>query len=49
MGPARRKTEEKARIRQQKLQIKLEKQAKLDELKKKKEAREKKLFGEVLG
>lgn len=49
MGPARRNTEEKARIRQQKLKIKQEKQARLDELKKKKELREKKLFGEVLG
>ncbi len=49
MGVARRNTEEKARIRQQKLQIKLEKQAKLEEIKKKKETREKKLFGEVLG
>jgi hypothetical protein len=49
MGPARRNTEEKARGRQQKLKIKQEKQAKLDELRKKKETREKKLFGEILG
>ena len=49
MGPARRNTEEKARVRQQKLKIKQENQARLDELRKKKELREKKLFGEILG
>jgi hypothetical protein len=45
MGPARRNTEEKARIRQQKLKIKQAKQAKLEEAKKKKQAIQKKLFG----
>ena len=49
MGSARRKTEEKARIRQQKLKLKQEKQARLEEIRKKKQAHQKKLFGEVLG
>jgi hypothetical protein len=48
MGVARRKTEEKARIRQQRLKIKQEKQARIEEIKKKREAREKKLFGATL-
>lgn len=48
MGIARRKTEEKARIKQQRLKIKQEKQARLEEIKKKREAREKKLFGTIL-
>ena len=48
MGPARRNTEEKARIKQQRLKLKQEKQARLDEIKKKREAREKKLFGVTL-
>lgn len=42
MGPARRKTEEKYRLRQ-------EKRDKLEALKKKKESHQKKLFGAVLG
>jgi hypothetical protein len=41
MGPARRKTEEKARI-------KYEKQVRLEEIKKKKQAHQKKLFGTIL-
>ena len=48
MGAARRKTEEKARIKQQRLKIKQEKQARIEEIKKKREAREKKLFGATL-
>jgi hypothetical protein len=48
MGPARRNSEEKARIRQLKLKIKQEKRAKLLELKKKKETIQKKLFGATL-
>ena len=48
MGKARRNTEEEARIRQQKLKASQEKQARLEEAKKKKEAQQKKLFGEVL-
>jgi hypothetical protein len=48
MGPARKNTEEKARARQQKLKDKQEKLAKLEEIKKKKELREKKLFGQPL-
>lgn len=48
MGKARRNTEEKARIRQQKLKIKQEKHGKEEETKKKKAAQQKKLFGEVL-
>ena len=48
MGAARRKTEEKARIKQQRLKIKQEKQARIEEIKKKREAREKKLFGITL-
>jgi hypothetical protein len=48
MGVARRKTEEKVRIRQQRLKIKQEKQARIEEIKKKREAREKKLFGATL-
>jgi hypothetical protein len=48
MGSARRKTEEKARIKQQRLKIKQEKQARVEEIKKKREAREKKLFGVTL-
>ena len=48
MGPARRNTEDKARAKQQRLKIKQENLAKLEESEKQKEAREKKLFGEVL-
>ena len=48
MGPARRNTEEKARVRQKRLKEKQEKQAKLEEVKKKKEAQQKKLFGEII-
>ena len=48
MGPARRNTEEKARVRQQRLKTKQEKLAKLQEAKKQKEAQQKKLFSEVL-
>ena len=48
MGVARRKTEAEARLRQQRLKIKREKQVKLEELKKKKEAHQKKLFGATL-
>jgi hypothetical protein len=48
MGKARRNTEEKARTRQQKLKTKQEQQAKLTEIKKKKEAQQKKLFGEII-
>ena len=48
MGKARRNTEEKARIRQQKLKTKQEKQGKEEETKKKKEAQQKKLFGELI-
>ena len=48
MGVARRKTEEQARFRQQRLKIKQEKQTKLEALKKKKEAHQKKLFGATL-
>jgi hypothetical protein len=48
MGAARRKTEGKARIKQQRLKIKQEKQARIEEIKKKREAREKKLFGITL-
>jgi hypothetical protein len=48
MGPARRNTEEKARARQQRLKVKQEKLAKLEQAKKKKEALQKKLFGEII-
>jgi len=48
MGKARRNTEDKARKREQKLQIKQEKMAKLEEIKKKKALQEKKLFGQML-
>jgi hypothetical protein len=48
MGKARRNTEEKARIRQQKLKAKQENLAKLEKAKKKKEAQQKKLFGEMI-
>jgi hypothetical protein len=48
IGKARRNTEDKARAKQQRLKIKQENLAKLEEAKKQKEAREKKLFGEVL-
>lgn len=48
MGPARRSTEDKARARQQRLKIKQEKLAKLEQVKKQKEARQKKLFGEII-
>ena len=48
MGVARRKTEEKSRLRQQRLKVKQEKHAKLEALKKKKEAHQKKLFGIIL-
>ena len=48
MGKARRNTEEKARIRQQKAKAKQERLIKLEEAKKKKEAQQKKFFGEVL-
>jgi hypothetical protein len=48
MGPARRNTEEKARIKQKRLKVKQEKIAKLEEAKKQKEARQKKLFGEII-
>ena len=48
MGVARKKTEEKARIKQHRLKIKQEKQARVEEIKKKKEAHEKKLFGTTL-
>lgn len=48
MGKARRNTEEKARIRQQKLKTKQEKQGKEEETKKKKAAQQKKLFGELI-
>ena len=48
MGPARRNTENKARARQQRLKTKQENLAKLQEAKKQKEARQKKLFGEII-
>ena len=48
MGPARRNTEDKARAKQQRLKIKQENLAKLEEAKKQKEARQKKLFGEII-
>lgn len=48
MGPARRNTEEKARAKQQRLKIKQENLAKLEQAKKQKEARQKKLFGEII-
>jgi hypothetical protein len=48
MGPGRRKTEEHARVQQKKLKDQQEKLAKLEEIKKKKELREKKLFGQTL-
>ena len=48
MGKARRNTEEKARIRQQKLKTKQEKLGKEEETKKKKAAQQKKLFGELI-
>ena len=48
MGKARRNTEEKSRVRQQKLKAKQERLAKLEESKKKKESQQKKLFGEIL-
>jgi hypothetical protein len=48
MGPARKNTENKARAKQQKLKIKQDNLAKLEETKKQKEARQKKLFGEII-
>jgi len=48
MGVARRKTEEKSRLRQQQLKAKQEKHAKLEALNKKKKAHQKKLFGATL-
>jgi len=48
MGKARRNTEAKARAKQQRLKLKQEKLAKLEEAKKKKEAHQKKLFGTIL-
>jgi hypothetical protein len=48
MGKARKDTEKKSRVRQQKLKAKQEEQARKEEIKKKKEAQEKKFFGEVL-
>ncbi len=48
IGPARRNTEAKARAKQQRLKIKQENLAKLEEAKKQKEARQKKLFGEII-
>ena len=48
MGPARRNTEQKSRIKQQKTKAKQEKLAKLAIATKKKEAQQKKLFGEVI-
>jgi hypothetical protein len=48
MGPARRNTEDKARSKQRRLKVKQEKIAKLEEAKKKKEAQQKKLFGEII-
>ena len=48
MGKARRNTEAKARARQQRLKVKQENLAKLEQAKKQKEARQKKLFGEIL-
>ena len=48
MGKARRNTEEKARVKQNKLKAKQEQLAALEEIKKKKEVQQKKFFGEVL-
>jgi hypothetical protein len=48
IGPARRNTEAKARAKQQRLKIKQDNLAKLEETKKQKEARQKKLFGEII-
>jgi hypothetical protein len=48
IGPARKNTEDKARAKQQRLKIKQENLAKLEESKKQKEARQKKLFGEII-
>ena len=48
MGKARKNTEEKARVRQQKAKAKQERLARLEEAKKKKEAQQKKLFGESI-
>lgn len=48
MGKARRNTEEKARVKQQKSKAKQEQLAALEEIKKKKESQQKKFFGEVL-
>jgi hypothetical protein len=48
MGPARRNTEDKARAKQRRLKIKQENLAKLEQAKKQKEARQKKLFGEII-
>ena len=48
MGKARRNSEEKSRVRQQKLNVKQADLAEKEEKKKRKEAREKKLFGETL-
>lgn len=48
MGKARRNTEEKSRARQRKQKAAQEKLAKIEEAKKQKEARQKKLFGEVI-
>lgn len=48
MGSARRNTEDKARAKQQRLKAKQENLAKLEQAKKQKEARQKKLFGEII-
>ena len=48
MGKARRNTEEKARVRQQKAKTKQERLIRVEEAKKKKEAQQKKLFGELI-
>ena len=48
MGKARRNTEDKARAKQQRLKAKQENLAKLEQAKKQKEARQKKLFGEII-
>jgi hypothetical protein len=47
MGPARRSNEQAARKRQQKIKEKQEKLARAEELKKAKESRQKKLFGQI--
>jgi len=48
MGPARRKTEERARKKQQKLKDKLRKEEEIKKHKEAKQKHEKKLFGEIL-